>query len=103
MSTIIEETERTINENGTLIEERQKQKTIKKDQEPDYIKIYTRMWFDFKQFPTKYRELFLQLAIRMSYCNAIKPNQSQVVAVIGVIKDEIMEACGWKTVDPLTK
>lgn len=97
----IKDTTRTIDGNGTLIEETQKERTVQKDQEPDYIKLYTRMWFDFKQFPAKYRELFLQLAIRMSYCNAANPNKSQIVAVIGDIRDEIIEACGWKTVSPL--
>lgn len=99
----IKETTRTIGENGNLLEEIQTERTIQKEQEPDYIKLYTKIWFDFKQFPAKYRELFLQLAIRMSYCNASNPTKSQIVAVVGDLKDEIMEACGWKTVDPLTK
>lgn len=99
----IKDTTRTIDGNGTLLEETQRERTVQKDQEPDYIKIYTSMWFDFKQFPAKYRELFLQLAIRMTYCNMANPQRSQIVAVIGDLKDEIMEACGWKTVDPLMK
>ncbi len=103
MSTIISDKKTVVDQNGNVIKQTTAEKTIRKDQEPDYIKLYTRIWFDFKQFPAKYRELFLQLAIRMSYCNASDPSNSQIIDVMGHTKKEIMAACGWKTVDPMTK
>ena len=61
------------------------------------------MFFEFKQFPQQYKELFLQLAMRMSYCNSMKFDTSQIVYVTGPNKDDIMEACGWSSVSSLTK
>lgn len=99
MSTIISNTKQIVDDKGNVIIETVMEKAISKETEPDYIKIYTDMWFDFKRFPRKYRTLFLELAIRMSYCN--NTIRSQTVAVIGPVKDEIREACGWKTMSPL--
>ena len=79
------------------------EKEIYKDTEPDYIKIYTSVFFEFKQFPTQYKELFLQLAIRMSYCNSMNFDGSQIVYVTGPNKENIMKACGWSSVSSLTK
>lgn len=66
--------------------------------EPDYIKIYTDMWCDFNQIPIKWRELFVQLAIRMTYADASDKSNSggQIVAVGGPIRDDIMSMLGWK-------
>ena len=79
------------------------EKEIYKDTEPDYIKIYTAVFFEFKQFPTQYKELFLQLAMRMSYCNSMDFENSQTVYVTGPNKKAIMDACGWSSVSSLTK
>lgn len=79
------------------------EKEIYSETEPDYIKIYTAMFFEFKQFPQQYRELFLQLAMRMSYSNSMKPDKSQIVYVTGPNRDEIMEVCGWKNVCSLSR
>lgn len=100
---IIKETSTTLDCDGNVVQQEISEKSIVKDTEPNYIKLYTSMWFDFYRFPQKYRELFIQLAIRMSYCDSNDLEHSQVVAVVGYIKKEIMQACGWKTADPLWK
>lgn len=102
MSTMIE-TKITLNSEGDIVKQEISEQYYSKDREPDYIKLYTTIWFDFHRFPMKYRELFIQLAIRMSYCNSNDIAHSQIVAVIGDIKDAIVSACGWKTDDPLWK
>ena len=89
------------NVTNTHKEEEHSSTTFKVDEEPDYIKIYTKMWFEFRQFPKKYRELFLQLAIRMSYCHSDNLSDSQLVYVMGKTKKAIMEACGWTTESPI--
>ena len=86
----------TTDENGntstTTVE-----KTSKMEQstEPDYIKVYTDMWCSYNRIPLKWRELFLQLAIRMSYANTSTPAESQTVVLYGLITDTITKACGW--------
>lgn len=102
MSTM-KETKITLNSEGDIVKQEISEQYYSKDREPDYIKLYTTMWFDFYRFPMKYRELFIQLAIRMSYCNSNDIEHSQLVAVVGDIKDAIISACGWKTSDPLWK
>lgn len=62
--------------------------------EPDYIKIYTRMWCEFNQIPERVRPLFLQLAMRMSYCNSCTPEESQLVFTTGPVKQVIKKAIG---------
>ncbi len=65
--------------------------------EPDYIKLYTKMWCEFNGIPVVYRELFLQLAIRMSYANASDVLDSQVVHTGKPTSDSICKALGWTT------
>lgn len=60
--------------------------------EPDYIKIYTDMWCEFNQIPERVRPLFLQLAMRMSYCNSLSPEESQIVYTGGPAKKALMKA-----------
>lgn len=90
-------------EDGNILHQETTEKELCKDLEPEYIKIYTHMWFDFKRFPQQYRELFFQLAIKMSYCNAMDFEHSQIVFVTGPNRDDIMKACGWTNVSSLTK
>ena len=35
---------------------------MKIDNEPDFIKIYTKMWCEYNQIPYRYRQLFFSLA-----------------------------------------
>lgn len=72
-----------------------------KSDEPDYIKLYTKMWCEFNQIPQKYRQLFFSLICRMSYANAKAPGGGQTVCTIGTIAQAIMDECGWKTKDAL--
>ena len=88
MTTIINDTQTTVDIQGNNIHQTTEERTIQKDQEPDCIKI----WFDFKQLPSRYRELFLQLAIRMSYSDAMRSDRSQIVAVIGYSERTIYSA-----------
>lgn len=76
--------------------------------EPDYIKLYIKplkrgqestvdsVDCELYQVPEFARRTFLQLAIRMHYCNAGDLRGSQKVDVRGTNKIEIMEACGIK-------
>lgn len=71
------------------------EKTFKKDVEPDYIKIYTKMWCEFNEIPDQWRLLFLELVQRMSYCNATALNDSQIVWTGDPIASSIMKTLGW--------
>ena len=98
MSTIAtkEEITTTIDENGnehTTI--KSTSTNFNKNTEPDYIKIYTKMWCEFNQIPLRWQNLFFQLAIRMSYSNSNDLKHSQEVIVYGGVSDEICKACGW--------
>ena len=92
-----EEIVTTIDENGNEKTSIKSTSTnFNKNTEPDYIKIYTKMWCEFNQIPLRWRDLFFQLVIRMSYCNSTDLKHSQEVVVYGGISDEICQACGWK-------
>lgn len=71
-------------------------RNIGRSEEPDYIKIYTRMWCEFNEIPAAYRELFLQLITRMSYCNSANLSRSQIVYTGKPISDDIMNELNWK-------
>jgi len=70
--------------------------SIMRNGEPDYIKVYTNMWAEFNGVPTAYRELFLQLAIRMSYCNSDDLKNAQLVYTGKPFSDSIMQVLNWK-------
>ena len=65
-------------------------------EEPDYIKLYTKMWCEFNEIPLAYRSLFLELVTRMSYCNSTSPNMGQTVYTGKPISEEIMSNLNWK-------
>ena len=94
------ETEITTIKDETTGEEtseiREKTTKIEKDQEPDYIKIYTNMWCEFNRIPIKYRPLFLELALRMSYADEKDLNHSQLVCTAGDFGEAICKKLGWK-------
>lgn len=69
---------------------------IERSTEPDYIKLYTKMWCEFNNIPTAYRDLFYELAARMSYCNATDIDHSQLVNTGKPWADDIMHTLGWK-------
>ena len=69
---------------------------IQRNDEPDYIKLYTKMWCEFNDIPMAYRELFLQLVTRMTYCNSADLGNSQLVNTGKPWSDSIMTALGWK-------
>ena len=69
---------------------------IQRNNEPDYIKLYTKMWCEFNDIPMAYRELFLQLVIRMTYCNSNNLNGSQLVNTGKPWSDDIMAVLKWK-------
>lgn len=77
--------------------------SIKKNEEPDYIKLYTRMWCEFNGIPDKYHQLFLSLACRMTYANLGSATGGQIVHTVGHAGAEIMAECGWKNKDSLYK
>lgn len=96
IKSVIEKTQ-TYNMDGSVVEVIKEQTTnIQRSAEPDYIKLYTRMWCEFNGIPAPYRELFLQLAIRMSYCNAADIQNSQLVNTGGPWGESIRKALDWK-------
>lgn len=76
-------------------------KAFKKSEEPDYIKLYTKMWCEFNAIPEKWQALFFALVCRMSYANIKHPEGGQIVYTIGTQAQAIRDECGWKTLDPL--
>lgn len=87
-----------VNENNEVINKTVNRTTRKIDAlgEPDYIKLYTRVWCEFNSIPVPYRNLFLQLAIRMSYADANNLSESQVVHTSKPTSDSICKVLGWK-------
>jgi len=69
---------------------------FQRNEEPDYVKLYTRMWTEFNDVPHAYRGLFLELAMRMSYANSTTPNESQIVYVLKQARENIMATLKWK-------
>ena len=70
--------------------------SITRNEEPDYIKVYTHMWAEFTGVPVAYRELFLQLALRMTYCNANDLDNAQLVNTGKPFSESIKKALNWK-------
>ena len=93
----------TIDENGNITTTTTRvTKQIRDRDEPDYIKLYTKMWCEFNRVPEKWRTLFFALVCRMSYASlAPNANGGQVVYTVGQIANTIAKECGWKTTDPL--
>ena len=71
-------------------------RSIQRNMEPDYIKLYTKMWCEFNNIPVPYRDLFLELVTRMTYCNSRDLKNSQLVNTGKPWSDAIMNALGWK-------
>ena len=64
--------------------------------EPDYIKLYTKMWCEFKAIPEVYQKLFLELAMRMTYCNSTDLEHSQLVSTGMPWSAEIQKTLNWQ-------
>lgn len=64
--------------------------------EPDYIKIYTKMWCTFKEIPEYCQKLFMELVMRMSYCNSSDLDHSQIVYTGMPVSKEIQSKLNWK-------
>jgi len=91
------ETTVSISEDGIEhITKKEKSTTITRNDEPDYVKIYTNMWAEFNGIPPAYRNLFLQLATRMTYCNTADLKNAQLVYTGRPFSQMIMEALNWK-------
>lgn len=69
---------------------------VKKSEEPDYIKLYTDTWCAFNEIPLRLRDLFLELAIRMSYADSASPEESQVVYTGKPVSTAIMKSLNLK-------
>lgn len=92
------ETQTIIDEDGnekTTIKESTKK--IDRSGEPDYIKLYTKVWCEFNQIPLQWRDLFFELITRMTYANSNDIDHSQLVATGGPTKDAICKTLGWKS------
>lgn len=84
----------TIDANGNQ-ETTTKETALTRTGEPDYIKLYTKVWCEFNEIPLKWRSLFLELAMRMSYCNSQELDESQLVCTGKPFSSTIMKALGW--------
>lgn len=71
--------------------------SYQKDNEPDYIKLYTKVWCEFNEIPVAYRNLFIELVQRMTYCNSKNLENSQIVYTGTPFREAIMETLGWKS------
>ena len=91
------------NETSDILE---KTRTYDRVYEPGYIKLYIEPWTAMKPdgtsknnvpgIPAAYRELFIQLAMRMTYCNSNDIKDAQIVHTGIPFCYEIMEALDWK-------
>lgn len=88
------------NESSTTTEKTRK---IELSSEPDYIKLYTKMWCEFNQIPLADRPLFLELVTRMTYCDKGDLEHSQLVATGGPFADVLCKALHWKNKVSLKK
>lgn len=87
----------TDSDGNTRIERVNKTKVHEYNLEPDYIKIYTKMWLEFNEIPLRYHTLFLSLAMRMSYASTADPIGGQTVFTGSPNRESIMQECGWKS------
>ena len=67
---------------------------VERSTEPDFIKIYTKMWCEFNRIPDRVRPLFLELVTRMTYCNAADIANSQLVNTGRPWSSAIMKTLG---------
>lgn len=74
-----------------------KETSYSSETEPDYIKLYTKLWCEFNGIPDAFRNLFLELALRMSYCNSEDLEHSQIVFTGGTVAQDIMRRMGWSS------
>lgn len=88
----------TVDKDNNVIATKETRKTrkVKPLGEPDYIKLYTKVWCEFNDIPTAYRNLFLELAMRMSYSNSSDLEHSQLVYTGKPFSDAICKSLGWQ-------
>lgn len=92
------ETHTTVDNDGNeRTTKKEESTTIVRNNEPDFIKLYTKMWTEFNGVPQAYHELFFQLAIRMTYCNSDDLGNAQLVNTGKPYSDSILKALNWKT------
>ncbi len=99
MSTIksFKETTTTIDETGKeLTTVKESTTKYEKCSEPDYIKLYTKVWCEFNEIPNQWRPLFFELIARMTYADSTDLEHSQIVATGGMTREAICKALGWK-------
>ena len=65
--------------------------------EPEYIKIYTNMWCEFNQIPLRARDLFLEIALRMTYACTTDKEGGQLFYAVKPINEAICQILGIKT------
>lgn len=78
----------TTSEKATLLK--------KVDPEPDYIKLYTKMWLDFSGISSApLQKVFMLLVARMTYTDLGEKEGGQLVQTGYPTSDEIMKTMGW--------
>lgn len=91
----VRETTTTTDSDGNITKN-EVEKTLYSEPEPDFIKLYTNTWCEFNKIPRAYRALFLQLALRMSYCDANDLDKSQLVFTGKPFSESIAKSLNWK-------
>lgn len=90
------EVQRNVDSDGNVSETVKEQTSkIERLQEPEYIKLYTKMWCVFNQVPVRYQPLFICLALRMQYCNAASKEGGQLVNTGMPYREDICKQLGW--------
>ena len=69
---------------------------IQRSEEPDYIKLYTKIWAEFNDVPVVYRSFFLELVTRMTYADTSCPGGGQIVYTTKPTSTSIMQRLNWK-------
>lgn len=86
-------------EGNVTITTTEKTTSVRASNEPDFIKIYTHMWCEANGIPDKWRGLFLEVASRMTYCNANDLQHAQLFVTSKLIQQDICAALGWAAKD----
>ena len=85
-----------VDENGVeTTSEVTKSVMYERNDEPDYIKIYTKMWLEMNEIPQAYRGLFLELVGYMTYSYAPDLRKSQTVYTGKPYSESICKRLGW--------
>lgn len=103
IQTIIETNTHEDADGNITIDKLERTTAIEKSTEPDFVKLYTKMWCEFNNIPIAYRQLFTSMVCRMSYCNSHDLKHSQLVNTAQPWADAFLDECHWTSIQSLRK